>query len=40
VERGGKGRKGMGIKGGDGGHFAARGWKGEGRKEREGGMEN
>jgi len=26
--------------GGDGGCFVARGWKGEGRKEREGGMGN
>ena len=44
MERKGKeGREGTGIKegeGGDGGRFVARGWKGEGKKEREGGMGN
>ena len=37
----GKGREGTGIKegeGGDGGRFAARWWKGEGRRLRKGGM--
>jgi len=41
VERGGKereGKEGTGIKEGEGGRFVARGWKGEEKREREGGM--